>query len=69
MIYILSLNKNKYTYVPPKNLLRTKKVPSSCTKPKRKGTITPRCINVCGCSGRNGFSDLESKVGLNVIQT
>lgn len=40
-----------------KNVLLMKKAPSQLVFPKRNGTLTPRCINVLGCSGKNGFGD------------
>jgi len=41
----------------PKNVLHMKKDPSQLLFPKSHGTLTPRCINVFGCSGKNGFGD------------
>lgn len=41
----------------PKNVLDMKKDPSQLVFPKRNGTLTPRCINLLGCSRKNGFDD------------
>jgi len=53
-------------YLRPKNVLHKKKDPSQLEFPKRNGTLTPRLINVFGCSGKNGFGDSQSKLGVNI---
>lgn len=57
-----------YIYLQPKNLPLKKKLPSSLVYPNMSGILIPLRNNFDGSTGKKGFDDSESIVGVNEIE-